>query len=92
MVGNNRQAIVIYLHTLKPVRSLRRFGHVTYVSKKLKYAVIYLDQDQIEWTIQKANKLPFVRHVEPSFKPFVETQYENSSPDKAKEYDYKLKA
>jgi len=31
-----------------------------------------------------------VKKVEPSYKPFLKLEFENSKPDKAKEYDYKM--
>lgn len=40
---NDRQAIVVWMNHLKQVRSLKRFGNVHYVSRKLKYAVLYCD-------------------------------------------------
>jgi uncharacterized protein YlbG (UPF0298 family) len=44
--------------------------------------------EQLEHMMQKLNKLPFVKKVEPSYRPFLKTEFENSRPDRAKEYDY----
>lgn len=30
----DRQGIIVYLHHLKQAKSLRKFGHVHYISKK----------------------------------------------------------
>ena len=38
----------------------------------------------------KIQRLPFVKDVVESYRPFVKTEYENAKPDKAKEYDYKI--
>ena len=85
-----RQGIIVYLHTLKQVKMLRRFGNIHYVSKKLKYVVLYTNMDDVEATVEKLNSYSFVKKVEISYKPFIKTDYENSKPDKAKEYDYKM--
>lgn len=61
-----------------------------HVSKKLKYAIIYVDQNQFDDTYQSLLKLPFITKVEPSYKPFIKTEFESKIVDKAKEYDYKM--
>ena len=52
--------------------------------------MLYCDQDQIEIAKQKMKKLPFVKEILESYRPFLKTEFENSKPDKAKEYDYKI--
>ncbi|AGX03729.1 MULTISPECIES: YlbG family protein [Bacillaceae] len=89
MLGQ-RQGIIVWLYSLKQAKMLRRFGNVHYVSKKLKYAVIYCDIEDTEALIQKISSYSFVKKAEPSYKPFLKTEFENSKPDKAKEYDYKM--
>ena len=37
----------------------------------------------------KIQRLPFVKDVVESYRPFLKTEFENAKPDKAKEYDYK---
>ncbi|MBM7701747.1 YlbG family protein [Metabacillus iocasae] len=85
-----RQGIVVYIHSIKQAKALRRFGNVQYVSKELKYVVLYCNMDQIDVTMEKIKSLSFVKRVVPSYKPFLKTEFENSKPDKAKEYDYKI--
>ncbi|WP_075981041.1 YlbG family protein [Bacillus massilinigeriensis] len=89
MLGQ-RQGMIIWLHSLKQAKMLRKFGNVHYVSKRLKYVVLYCDQKDLEGIMEKINSYNFVKKVEPSFKPFLKIEYENSKPDKAKEYDYKM--
>ena len=85
-----RQGIIAYVHTLKQVKMLRRFGNIHYVSKKLKYVVLYTNMEDVESTVDKLKTYSFIKKVEVSQKPFIKTDYENSKPDKAKEYDYKM--
>lgn len=84
-----RQGIVVWLHSLKQIKLLRKFGNVHYVSKKLKYVILYCDMDDVEKLTEKLMSYSFVKKVEPSYKPFLKMEFE-SKVDKAKEYDYKL--
>ncbi|WP_099222384.1 YlbG family protein [Listeria costaricensis] len=74
---NDRQAIVIWLNHLKQVRSLKRFGNVHYVSRKLKYAVLYCNMCDVEEISAKIARFHYVKRVEPSFRPFLKTEYES---------------
>ncbi|AGZ56223.1 Uncharacterised protein family UPF0298 [Bacillus velezensis UCMB5036] len=89
MMENKRQGIIVYLHSLKHSKMLRKFGNVHYVSKRLKYVVLYCDMDLIEKTMEKISSYSYVKKVEPSYKPFLKLEFE-SKLDKAKEYDYKV--
>ncbi|GLB61198.1 YlbG family protein [Cytobacillus sp. NCCP-133] len=89
MLGQ-RQGIIVWLYSLKQAKMLRRFGNVHYVSKRLKYVVLYSDLADAEGIMEKINSYSFVKNVELSYKPFLKTEFENSKPDKAKEYDYKM--
>ncbi|TXC92075.1 DUF2129 domain-containing protein [Metabacillus litoralis] len=84
-----RQGIVVWVHSLKQLKMLRKFGNVHYVSKRLKYVVLYCDMNAVEQTVQKLCSYSFVKHAEPSYKPYLKLEFE-SKIDKAKEYDYKL--
>lgn len=85
-----RQGIIVWFQHMKNIKQLKRYGHLLYASKKLKYAVIYVDQTELEDIENKILKLSFVSKIDRSFKPFVQTNYENAKPDKAKQYDYKM--
>lgn len=58
-----RQSMIVYLHSLKHAKILRKYGNIHYISKRLKYAVVYCDVEQIEHMMQKLNKLPFVKKL-----------------------------
>jgi len=85
-----RQGIIVWMYSLKQVKLMRKYGNIHYVSKRLKYVVIYNDMNNVQNIIEKIKALPFVKRVEPSYKPFLKQEYDNSRPDKAKEYDYKI--
>lgn len=85
-----RQGVAIWLHSLKNVRQLRKYGNIHYVSKKMKYVILYCDQNEVEALVSRLKSFPFVKKVEVSKLPFVSTEYKNAKPDKAKEYDYRM--
>lgn len=85
----NRQGVIIYLHNLRQAKSLRKYGHVHYISRKMKYVVLYCNLEDVDAVIRRVEQLPSVKKVLPSYRPFLKTAYENAKPDKAKEYDYK---
>ncbi len=89
MLGQ-RQGIIVWLYSLKQAKMLRKFGNIHYVSKRLKYVVLYCDLVEVEGIMGKLNSYSFVKKVEPSYKPFLKVEFENKKPDKAKEYDYKM--
>lgn len=66
-----RRALIVYMHSMKQVRQLKRYGIVAYQSRKAHYVVLYLDEAQVAATTAKINKLNFVRRVEPSYRPDV---------------------
>ncbi|WP_040227935.1 YlbG family protein [Bhargavaea cecembensis] len=85
----DRRGIIVYLTHLKQAKSLRKYGHIQYISKRMKYAVLYCNMEDADRTAAKLERLPYVKSVSLSMKPFIKTEYENAKPDKAKEYDYK---
>lgn len=85
-----RQGIIVWFQHRKNIKQIRRFGNLIYVSKKMRYAVLYVDQEEIDTVIEKMNNLSFISKVEVSYKPFMKTDFENAIPDEAKIYDYKM--
>lgn len=43
-----RQGLIIWFRHMKNLRKLKRLGHLIYASKKKKYALIYVNQDELE--------------------------------------------
>ncbi|MGJ9458543.1 YlbG family protein [Oceanobacillus sp. CF4.6] len=89
-MNTNRQGIVVWFQHMKNIKQLKRYGNLIYTSKKLRYAIIYVDQAEIEEVEMKMMKHSFVSKIERSYKPFIRTDFENAKPDKAKQYDYKM--
>jgi uncharacterized protein YlbG (UPF0298 family) len=89
MIGN-RRGLSVFLHSLKFSKQLRRYGNVHYVSRRLKYAVLYCDGSKADEIAAKLESLHFVKEVKKSHKQEIKTEYESKIADKAKEYDYKM--
>ncbi len=81
MEVTERQALIVWMYTLKQLKAIKKFGYVTYISKRLKYVYLYVDQDQVEAITQKLNKLHFVRKVEPSYRPEVRMDFTQILPE-----------
>lgn len=71
----NRRALIIYLKQLKYVRQLRRYGVIQYVSKKMKYVVLYVNEGQVDSLQKIIRQLPGVIKVEISRRPDIKTDY-----------------
>lgn len=70
-----RRSLVVWVYSLRQVKNLRRFGTIQYVSRKMKYVILYMSDEEIEATVLKLNKLHFVRQVERSYRPDVEMNF-----------------
>lgn len=58
-----RTSLVVYVASLRQVRQLKRFGHLEYVSKRMRYAVLYVNQDESQEIISKLKQLRFVKRI-----------------------------
>ncbi len=85
-----RQGIIVWFQNRRNIKQIKRYGHLIYTSKKLKYALIYVDQDKIDSIEEKLNKLSYISKTSRSQKPFIRTNYEKVKLDKDKKYDYQM--
>ncbi len=68
-----RRALIVHLHNTRQARQLRRFGIVKYISDAAKYAIIYMNDDEIEQKAKLIDRLGFVASVEITNWPEVDT-------------------
>ncbi|MGD8191610.1 YlbG family protein [Brevibacillus ginsengisoli] len=87
---DKRLGLAVWIKNPRVAKNLRRFGSIHFVSKRLNYVAMYVEADEIEETIKTLEKLHFVTRVERSHRHEIPTEYNNSKPDKAKEFDYQL--
>ncbi|AZR97575.1 hypothetical protein XK27_04030 [Streptococcus suis] len=63
----NRTCLTVYLHYNRDARKLSQYGDIVYHSKRLRYVLVYMDQELVEATILKLKKERFVEKVVPSY-------------------------
>lgn len=76
-----RTGLILWLNHLKGIKTLEKYGTIHYVSRKMKYAVIYVNRDRMEQTIKQLNHLNFIQRVEPSFRNEIKTEYSKENPE-----------
>lgn len=85
-----RVGLAVWIQSLKQVRQLRKYGNIHYVSKKMKYVVLYCDQDKVEETMEKIESLHFVKKVAMSMRPWLKTDFQKTLPESKNEFDYNM--
>lgn len=85
-----RLGLVVWLHSMKPLKQLKRHGHIHYVSRKMKYVYLYCDLDRAEEVMRRLNSINAVKHVEQSMRPFIKTEYQTKAPKEVKKEEYKM--
>ncbi len=82
-VMQKRRGLVVWVYSLRQLKNLRRFGFVHYVSRRMKYVLMYVDEEAVEESLQKINRLHFVRHVDISYRPDIEMNFAEKIGTKA---------
>ncbi|GAX01884.1 YlbG family protein [Secundilactobacillus silagei] len=59
----SRTNLVVYVASLRQVRQLKRYGHLEYVSKRMRYAIIYVNEEDAKETINRLKQLRFVKRI-----------------------------
>lgn len=75
LVIQKRRGLIIWVYSLKQVKNLRRYGFVHYVSRRMKYVVVYTNEADIEAAKEKIKQLHFVRAVDVSHRPDIEMNF-----------------
>lgn len=60
---SDKTGFIIWLYTPKYVNRLKKYGILHYVSKKMNYAVLYIENHSKEAAIQKLKKEHHVREI-----------------------------
>jgi uncharacterized protein YlbG (UPF0298 family) len=80
-----RQGLIIWLHSVRNYKILRKFGSIHFVSKRLKYAVIYCNKENVEQLVKEISGISFVKSVEISHKGDIRMEYETKKSEKESE-------
>lgn len=73
--AQSRQALIVWMYSNKKVKQLQKYGFVYYVSRKMKYAVLYTDVSEADHIQKNLEKLHFVRQVDVSPRQAMATDY-----------------
>lgn len=82
-----RRAIVVWMYTLKPMKQLKRFGNIHYISKRLKYIYLYVNEDQVDSVMEKLQTFHFVRKVERSPRSEIRMDFSHILPELREEIE-----
>ncbi|QCZ53049.1 hypothetical protein UCCLBBS449_1092 [Levilactobacillus brevis] len=66
-----RQSLIVYTYSLKQTRQLERYGTVMYVSKKMRYVVLYVNREDVTKLTDQLTHLRFVKRVVASSRPTI---------------------
>lgn len=61
-----RASLIVHFKSPKVLKMLGKIGEIYYYTKKNKYAVIYVNQDEKDLMIEQIRKLKLVKYVEES--------------------------
>ena len=67
-----RRALYFYLKNNRHATQLKKFGQLTYVSQKMNFAMIYVDDIDVDQKIEKIKQYKFVRDVLKSPRPDID--------------------
>lgn len=77
-----RQALIVWVYTLKQLKEIRKLGHVQYVSKKMRYVVLYVDKLDVENVKERLKRFHFVKSVEESYRDLVDMTWKDAIPNR----------
>ncbi len=74
-----RLGLAVWVKDLKQARTLGRLGNIHYISKRLRYVYLYIDDQKADRLISQIERLPFVTRVERSFRGELATTFNRVS-------------
>jgi len=69
-----RKSLIVYFRNPKVLKQVEKFGEIKYFTKKKKYAVIYVNEDELEQKKKEIQGLKLVSRVEESLLDTTEYQ------------------
>ncbi len=76
-----RIGLIIWVNDIKPIKNLERFGNLIYISKKLKYAILYIDKNEYENKVMQIKKFNFVNKIDLSLNIEVSNFFANNATE-----------
>jgi uncharacterized protein YlbG (UPF0298 family) len=69
-----RKSLIVYFRNPKVLKQVEKFGEIMYFTKKKKYAVIYVNEEELQEKKKELQGLKLVRKVEESLSDTTEYQ------------------
>lgn len=63
MDNKTRCGLVVYVHTPRHLKELRKYGTIYYFSRKMRYVVMYVDKENKQQIVEEISELGFVKQV-----------------------------
>lgn len=67
-----RRALYVFMRGLKQVEQLKKFGDIAYISNKMNYVALYVNEEEVDDLVAKLKKYRFVKTVKPSARPDID--------------------
>jgi len=81
-----RKGLIVWVTDTKAARALEKYGVLHYVSKRMKYAVLYVNADRADEICAQLKRANFVKKIEPSYRNELRTEYSKNPMDKSRFY------
>jgi uncharacterized protein YlbG (UPF0298 family) len=81
-----RTGLIIWTRDLKSAKAFEKYGNVHYFSRKMQYAVLYVNASDAEDIVVQLQKLPYVKNVEKSLRSEIPTEFSGTLADKTRTY------
>src|SRR5699024_5661814 len=78
-----RRGLIVWVYSLRQLKNLRRYGFVHYVSRKMKYVVLYKNKEDVKKSLIKIQHIHIVRQVYHSYRPYIDMNFSNKIGTKA---------
>ncbi|USS87287.1 YlbG family protein [Fructilactobacillus hinvesii] len=72
-----RTELLLSLFSVKQAKTLQRFGDLRYVSRRMRYAILYVKQGEVNKIMHELNQLRMVKKVEVAPTQILAFQFED---------------
>lgn len=88
---NDRVGLIVEIKNKKFAHRLKRYSYVHYISNRMNYAVLYVNKEDVEKTMEQIKNEKFVKDVTISPKGSLPLEYDGLLEELQKEVNLKKK-
>lgn len=74
-----RAGLIVWVNDTKAAKNLERFGNVQYISQRMKYVILYVNEEDVKGKISQLGKLSFVKRLERSYRSEIMIDFSRKS-------------